>query len=343
MRVAFFPNPIDPDIEMRYLRTEWCEEGLFVALPQGDSPKGCGIGSGRLVAKLAAPGEVREGEERAFLAPMSVSCLPVNSEVVRRLNVLGIERLGHLAALDQSDLIDLFGRLGRDLWRWAHGIDERPIPFQDDPQLWESSVEWEEPAVSFEQIAQGLERALDDLGGLIGALEIELVGAAEPFEMRFASPTSKPLPYLLTRIRQIELAGPVEALHLTVTERGQPAARQLSLFEEPDHLAPLIARFRQWGEPQALMRSRWDNRDSALPERRAHLESVISPGTTRPLCMPRPAEPKRGEVLDQWEVFEGWWTAEPIRRAYVHLRLESGADRLLFEDRIGGGWYVHRA
>lgn len=107
-------------------------------------PSSIGIASNKLVAKIATEvGKksskhrerppygltiVPEGEEAQFLAPLPADMLwGVGPKTNARLAELGIHTIGDIANWPQSELVNLFGENGRDLWQHANGIDNRPI------------------------------------------------------------------------------------------------------------------------------------------------------------------------------------------------------------------------
>jgi DNA polymerase IV len=106
-------------------------------------PCSVGVASNKLLAKISteigkktargtnspqALTVVPAGSETEFLAPLPVSILwGVGPKTEARLNELGLHTIGQLAAMGETDLAALFGENGRDLWRHAHGIDERPV------------------------------------------------------------------------------------------------------------------------------------------------------------------------------------------------------------------------
>lgn len=95
-----------------------------------------GAGSGKQIAKIASElakpdgmRVVRRDEERLLLAGLSVRRLwgigPVAEEKLHRL---GIETIGHLAALTAPEVADILGgTVGPALHRLARGIDDRPV------------------------------------------------------------------------------------------------------------------------------------------------------------------------------------------------------------------------
>lgn len=107
-------------------------------------PSSIGIASNKLTAKIATEvgkksGKrnneppfgltiVPPGREAAFLAPLPADMLwGVGPKTSARLSELGIHTIGDIANWPEHELFILFGENGRDLWRHAQGIDNRPV------------------------------------------------------------------------------------------------------------------------------------------------------------------------------------------------------------------------
>jgi len=107
-------------------------------------PSSIGIASNKLVAKIATEvGKkssknkneppfgltiVPAGEEAKFLNPLPADMLwGVGPKTSARLTELGIHTIGDIARWPENEMVNLFGENGRDLWRHAQGIDNRPI------------------------------------------------------------------------------------------------------------------------------------------------------------------------------------------------------------------------
>jgi DNA polymerase-4 len=93
-----------------------------------------GLASNRLLAKIAAGRDKPRGfavigsEAPALLAPEPVRLLPgVGPALARRLEALGITRLGHLQALTEREALRKLGEDGASLVRRARGEDARAV------------------------------------------------------------------------------------------------------------------------------------------------------------------------------------------------------------------------
>jgi hypothetical protein len=67
---------------------------------------------------------------------------------------------------------------------------------------------------------------------------------------------------------------------------------------------------------------------SPAPARRAGTRTA-DPGLVTPVV----------EILDRWRIDDEWWRQE-ISRLYYHVALEGGRLVTLFNDLIGGGWFL---
>ena len=107
-------------------------------------PSSIGIASNKLVAKIATEVGKKSnkksneppfgltivpfGEEAKFLNPLPADMLwGVGPKTSARLTELGIHTIGDIARWPENEMARLFGENGRDLWRHAHGMDNRPI------------------------------------------------------------------------------------------------------------------------------------------------------------------------------------------------------------------------
>src|SRR5262245_4216061 len=102
------------------------ERGLTVSI---------GVGPNRLIAKIASDFQkpdgltvVRPEKVQAFLDPLPVRRLHgVGPATERALGAMGVGTVAELRAVAVEDLVARFGRHGRTLHEFAHGVDERPV------------------------------------------------------------------------------------------------------------------------------------------------------------------------------------------------------------------------
>jgi len=135
-------------------------------------PCSLGIGSNKLVAKIAndvgkasAKGNtspmaitiVPSGEEADFLVPLPVEMLSgVGPKTAQKLAVIKINTIGDLAAHDEIELMQRFGKIGHDLSRRAKGIDQRPIVIQRDAKSISQEVTFSKDTSDGEKLHQTL-------------------------------------------------------------------------------------------------------------------------------------------------------------------------------------------
>jgi len=94
-------------------------------------PASIGVGSGRVVAKIAANAAkpngmmvIRPGCEAAFLAPLPIGRMPgIGPVSEREYRKLGIRRIGDLARLEPELLLQVLGKHGAAMVRRARGED----------------------------------------------------------------------------------------------------------------------------------------------------------------------------------------------------------------------------
>jgi DNA polymerase IV len=94
-----------------------------------------GVGPNKFLAKLASDHGKPDGlvvvapdKVLDFLSPLPVGRLwGVGAKGEKRLHSLGLHTVGQIAALPESVLAGHFGDHGRQLWRLAHGLDDRTV------------------------------------------------------------------------------------------------------------------------------------------------------------------------------------------------------------------------
>ncbi|MFZ0215064.1 MAG: DNA polymerase Y family protein, partial [Candidatus Dormiibacterota bacterium] len=152
-----------------YRSVEGAIDALLHTAPSRLEPR-VGVGRSRFVALLAA-NQAASGRgfvvgERGlsrFLSEQPVGALPVSAEMLRRLDVLGLARLGDLRALRRSALAAQFGPEGTLAWDLAQGAEDAPLRPRPRRQQLEERLSLEAPLVSRPALAAAWQQTLSRL------------------------------------------------------------------------------------------------------------------------------------------------------------------------------------
>ena len=136
-----------------------------------------GIGSSRLIAKISSAKAkphgviwVLSGQEARFLAPLDVRDVPgVGKVMEQKLNAMGIQRVGDLAVLEESDLEERFGKWGLALAGKSHGEDaggwfDTEVGEHTDPKSISHEHTFNEDTANLERIESTLMRLSEMVG-----------------------------------------------------------------------------------------------------------------------------------------------------------------------------------
>ncbi len=88
-------------------------------------------------AKPAGQMQILRGDERSFLAPLSVAKIPMIGNVTAQtLRNMGVSQVGTLSQMPLKLLEKTFGKVGKTLWEKANGIDFSPvIPYSEQKSM----------------------------------------------------------------------------------------------------------------------------------------------------------------------------------------------------------------
>lgn len=267
-----------------------------------------GIGNTRFGAAVAArigSGAIPVGgwrEEAAYLAPLPLGLLPADPEVHDRLRILGLERMGQLAALDHSAVVARFGAQGAELHDLVRGMDRRPLRPRRPLERLSADVELDPPVEELEALRFVLHHLC---GTLCEQLAARGAGAARAvltltldqprsapgprvLEYRQALPEPSAAAELLERLllARLETEPPlaaVERLALELDGTAPETGQQLTLFSRQSaqavrlewQLASLAIRF---GEDRVLRASTADV-EASIAERRFDWRAASESGS----------------------------------------------------------------
>jgi protein ImuB len=229
---------------------------------------------------------------RAFLAPLPVGLLRERLDddwgrinLPEKLERLGVESLGQLAALPDAAIADRFGRLGLVALRMAQGGDEPLRPRHAHESLVEG-IELGE-AISGPQLERVVALLVDRLlanparrGRSLRRLRlaVRLAGGGgwrDEAALRQASANHERL-LLALQSKLDGIPGPVVSLTLRALETGPPAGDQATLDEQAQEsrsrrLTEAVRQARAIAGKDAVLRVLDADIDSRVPERRSLL------------------------------------------------------------------------
>lgn len=211
---------------------------------------GCDHGkfTARAAAHVAAPGRMRvvdQPEEAAFLAPLSVTLLPLPLPFIKQLHWLGITTLAAFARLPVSSVVQRWGAAGKIAQQLAQGRDDRPVQPTQLALPEPASTDFEQPCESADLAAAAIAR---DLGPCITQLSDALLGcqsltlslefldrSTQSHAIAFAAPVwdhadaAKAVARALTARAW---AAPLVAASVRITAAAELPSGQLALFDD---------------------------------------------------------------------------------------------------------------
>ncbi len=251
-------------------------------------PASLGVASNKLVAKIATdvgkasagagdyPRSIQvvpPGQEAAFLAPLPAEALwGVGPKTAQRLAELGIRTIGEIAAWPQEDLARRFGKVGQDLWRRAHGWDDRPIVTVRQPKSVSQETTFGQDVTNGAELRRVLREQSQQVARRL--VRAQRLGSTVKLKIRW--------PDFTTLTRQTTLPRPTDqaeeihqaalALFGKVWSPGQPVrligvgvsglstgVRQPTLWDQPspreERLEQAVRELRRRFGPQAVIRA----------------------------------------------------------------------------------------
>lgn len=114
---------------------KWSKELRQKIMKESGLPISFGLSTSKLVSKVgtgeAKPNGMKRinlGEEKQFLAPLSIKKLPsVGQYTHKKLSFMGIRKVHQLSQIPPQLLEREFGKHGRSLWKKANAIDNSPV------------------------------------------------------------------------------------------------------------------------------------------------------------------------------------------------------------------------
>lgn len=228
---------------------------------------GIGVASSKFPARVAAAYAVEEadtlcvseGQEAAFLAGYPVGLLPLTKEMERRLPLLGIERIGQLAALPRIAVWEQFGKSGKWIHDLASGIDPRPIqPFEPSETLGTSMLfddRIEDRAILANTLNRLAKQLVENLKGRASHQIILLITLEDQHLIEADLKPAQPIKELLALARHLDsllhkqpIQAAVTGIEVRLSGVHEPQLRQLSLFDALEQNKRVDTCLKRWRE-----------------------------------------------------------------------------------------------
>lgn len=123
---------------------KWAKELRRRVIRETHLPISFGLSTSKTVAKIgtneAKPNgelEVSAGEEKPFLAPLSVKKIPmVGDQTYKSLRSLGVKQIKTLQEMPMELMDKVMGKPGVSIWKKAQGIDNTPVvPYREKKSI----------------------------------------------------------------------------------------------------------------------------------------------------------------------------------------------------------------
>jgi nucleotidyltransferase/DNA polymerase involved in DNA repair len=339
--------------------------GKFAAYAAALAPEGSLSRGGRRGERIVPPEQAA-----AFVAGLSTEHLPVSEAVKRRLRMLGLRRLGEVAALPKPALQAEFGPIGCTMWELSNGFDRDSLQALLPASQLVERIQFDEPLITTDGLLMGAQILLARLGERLAAdgrscrgLRVragltskrtwqKLVNLREP-----TSDSRRMLAALKPVFERQTWRAAVEELELLLWDVCPAGGTQPDLFPERNGarqritaaLRHLQARYR----PLPVYRVVQPEPDTRIAERRyalASYEAESGPAELKPLGQPRPIAVRGADqpeavlwrdcwqpvlkVREEWRLNDEWWTRE-IARRYFRIVLGNGRQLTVFRDASG--------
>ncbi|MFQ6083075.1 MAG: DNA polymerase IV [Candidatus Aminicenantia bacterium] len=136
-----------------------------------DLPCSIGVGSNKLIAKIASSQAKPEGlllvpqdQEAAFLHDLPLTALPgIGRNIEKKLREMGIRKIGELAEFPLQLLINSFGKVGENLWNKSRGIDFSLLQNRVQPKTLSQEITLNEDSTEPDFLKKILSRLVEEL------------------------------------------------------------------------------------------------------------------------------------------------------------------------------------
>jgi nucleotidyltransferase/DNA polymerase involved in DNA repair len=315
--------------------------------------------SAHRAARAARPGGgcvVAPGDDRAYLAPLSLSTLPSDSEMQRRLQLLGVRTLGALAALPRPAVVRQFGPHAGPLHDLATGLDSRPVRPNAPPLQISRSRVFDDPLIDRAPLLAHTGRMAAELAGTLAQGGYQAEGLRLRLEEGSGTLHEKGIPVKPPSADAVKISRLAARLLGEFAATEPVAGLALTVYPlRPFHLGAM--QLALWTPPQEKRSSQLRQVLCRLRERFGELIVVVASLVGAP--PPRPVQvttdlqgmPRavvwRDHIREVKLVYETWrerrrWWSLPVERDYYRLETDDGLVRVVFREVRTDRWLLER-
>lgn len=150
---------------------KWTQELRQTIMKETGLPISFGLSSNKTVSKIATGQakpcgvlQVNHGNEKAFLAPLSIKKIPmVGEKTYQQLRNLGVHKIQTLQQLEAKTVKNVLGQNGVIIWRKANGIDDTPVvPFREQKSMSKEHT-YEQDTIDMKLLKKTIVQMIDQL------------------------------------------------------------------------------------------------------------------------------------------------------------------------------------
>lgn len=168
---------------------KWTQELRQRIIRETNLPISFGLSVNKTVSKIATgtakpcgEKQVYTGDEKSFLAPLSIRKIPMLGEkTFSQLRNMGVARIETIQKMDVSIMEKVLGMNGISIWKKANGLDDSPVvPYSERKSISKSET-FETDTIDMDFLKKTLARMIDTLafdlrneGKLTGCLTLKI-------------------------------------------------------------------------------------------------------------------------------------------------------------------------
>lgn len=150
---------------------KWTQELRQTIMKETGLPISFGLSSNKTVSKIATGQakpcgvlQVNHGNEKAFLAPLSIKKIPmVGEKTYQQLRNLGVHKIQTLQQLEAKTVKNVLGQNGVIIWRKANGLDDTPVvPFREQKSMSKEHT-YEQDTIDMKLLKKTIVQMIDQL------------------------------------------------------------------------------------------------------------------------------------------------------------------------------------